>query len=127
MTSMLLWLPKGCGPTMARLTPTRKIVTITLIMWKKGVNFDPQQLHRQSSESSVREQGFPVNEIGRVCFGTESASYTLASSEIWSVPPHRVKTARDAPRAPERHRPRASDSGLRPTMKRLGVAVHHNN
>jgi hypothetical protein len=34
---------------MARLTPTRKIVTITLIMWKKGVNFDPQQLHRQAA------------------------------------------------------------------------------
>jgi hypothetical protein len=49
---VLLWLPKGCGPTMARLTPTRKIVAITLIMWNKGVNFDPRL-------SLSGEQGYP--------------------------------------------------------------------
>jgi transposase len=40
-------IAKGMRPTMARLTLARKIVTITLTIWKKGVGFDPQQLHRQ--------------------------------------------------------------------------------
>ena len=39
---------QGMRPTMARLTRARKIATITLTMWKKGANFDPQQLHRQA-------------------------------------------------------------------------------
>ena len=33
---------KGMRPTMARLTLARKIATITLTMWKKGVSFDPK-------------------------------------------------------------------------------------
>jgi transposase len=41
-------LEKGMRPTMARLTLARKIAAITLTMWKKGVDFDPQQLHRQA-------------------------------------------------------------------------------
>jgi transposase len=40
---------KGMRPTMARLTLARKIATITLTIWKKGVGFDPQQLHRQAA------------------------------------------------------------------------------
>ena len=40
---------KGMRPTMARLTLARKIAAITLTMWKKGVGFDPQQLHRQAA------------------------------------------------------------------------------
>jgi transposase len=40
---------KGIRPTMARLTLARKIASITLTMWKKGVGFDPQQLHRQAA------------------------------------------------------------------------------
>jgi hypothetical protein len=40
---------KGMRPTMARLTLARKIATITLTMWKKGVSFDPQNLHRQAA------------------------------------------------------------------------------
>jgi len=40
---------KGMRPTMARLTLARKMATITLTMWKKGVSFDPQQLHRQAA------------------------------------------------------------------------------
>ena len=42
-------LEKGMRPTMARLTLARKIATITLTMWKKGVNFDANQLHRQAA------------------------------------------------------------------------------
>ena len=42
-------LEKGMRPTMARLTLARKIAAITLIMWKKGVDFDPKQLHRQAA------------------------------------------------------------------------------
>ncbi|HST10874.1 MAG TPA: transposase [Terriglobales bacterium] len=41
-------LDKGMRPTMARLTLARKIATITLTMWKKGVDFDAQQLNRQA-------------------------------------------------------------------------------
>ena len=42
-------LEKGMRPTMARLSLARKIAAITLTMWKKGVSFDPQQLHRQAA------------------------------------------------------------------------------
>jgi hypothetical protein len=49
MISMFLFYEKGMRPTMARLTLARKIATITLIMWKKGVDFDPKQLHRQAA------------------------------------------------------------------------------
>src|SRR5215813_9957386 len=37
---------KGMRPSMARLTLARKIAAITLIMWKKGVSFDPKQFER---------------------------------------------------------------------------------
>jgi transposase len=40
---------KGIRPTMARLTLARKIAAITSTMWKKGVSFDPKQLHRQAA------------------------------------------------------------------------------
>ena len=39
----------GMRPTMARLTLARKIAAITLIIWKKGVSFDPKQLQRQAA------------------------------------------------------------------------------
>jgi transposase len=39
----------GMRPTMARLTLARKIASITLTVWKKGVSFDPKQLQRQTS------------------------------------------------------------------------------
>jgi len=42
-------LGKGMRPSMARLTLARKIAAITLTMWKKGVSFDPKQLHRQAA------------------------------------------------------------------------------
>jgi transposase len=42
-------LAKGMRPSMARLTLARKIAAITLTMWKKGVQFDAQQLHRQAA------------------------------------------------------------------------------
>jgi transposase len=40
---------KGMRPTMARLTLARKMAAITLTMWKTGVDFDSQQLHRQAA------------------------------------------------------------------------------
>jgi len=42
-------LEKGMRPTMARLTLARKIATITLTIWKKGVDFDAKELHRQAA------------------------------------------------------------------------------
>src|ERR1700675_2415919 len=40
---------KGMRPTMARLTLARKIAAISLTIWKKGVEFDAQQLQRQAA------------------------------------------------------------------------------
>ena len=42
-------LAKGMRPTMARLTLARKIAAITLTIWKKGVDFDAQELNRQAA------------------------------------------------------------------------------
>src|SRR6202142_3681328 len=40
---------KGMRPTMARLSLARKIAAISLTIWKKGGQFDPQQLQRQAA------------------------------------------------------------------------------
>ena len=40
---------KGIRPSMARLTLARKLSAIILIIWKKGVSFDPKQLQRQAA------------------------------------------------------------------------------
>jgi transposase len=40
---------RGMKPTMARLTLARKIAAITLIVWKKGVNFDAEHLKQQAA------------------------------------------------------------------------------
>jgi transposase len=42
-------LAKGIEPTMARLTLARKIAAITLVIWKKGINFDAKQLKQQTA------------------------------------------------------------------------------
>ena len=42
-------LAKGIRPAMARLTLARKIATIVLIVWKKGVCFDAQHLKPQTA------------------------------------------------------------------------------
>jgi len=42
-------LEKGMRPTMARLTLARKIATITLIIWKKGVDFDAKELQQRAA------------------------------------------------------------------------------
>jgi transposase len=41
-------LAKGMKPTMARLTLTRKIAAMALVLWKKGANFDAQKLKPKS-------------------------------------------------------------------------------
>jgi hypothetical protein len=40
---------KGMRPEMARLTLARKIATIVLIVWKKGVSFDAKHLKPQTA------------------------------------------------------------------------------
>jgi transposase len=40
---------KGMRPTMARLTLARKMAAISLTIWKKGVEFDAQQLQRPAA------------------------------------------------------------------------------
>src|SRR5215469_1272580 len=40
---------KGMRPTMARLTLARKMAAISLTIWKKGAEFDPQQLQRPAA------------------------------------------------------------------------------
>jgi len=47
---------------MARLTLARKIAAITLIIWKKGVSFDPKQLQRQAVWASLRKS-LPFEEL----------------------------------------------------------------
>ena len=42
-------LAKGIRPEMARLTLARKIATIVLIVWKRGVSFDAQRLKPQTA------------------------------------------------------------------------------
>lgn len=42
-------LARGMKPSMARLTLARKIVAITLLVWKKGVGFDAQHLKQQAA------------------------------------------------------------------------------
>jgi transposase len=42
-------LAKGSKPTMARLTLARKIAAITLVVWKKEVNFDVDYLKSQAA------------------------------------------------------------------------------
>ncbi|HVO63198.1 MAG TPA: transposase [Terriglobales bacterium] len=42
-------LAKGIQPTMARLTLAGKIAAITLTLWKKGENFNPEKLKSQAS------------------------------------------------------------------------------
>src|ERR1700694_626519 len=42
-------LAKGIRPEMARLTLARKIATIVLIVWKRGVSFDAQSLKPQTA------------------------------------------------------------------------------
>jgi len=42
-------LAKGMRPEMARLTLARKIATIVLIVWKRGVGFDAQHLKPQTA------------------------------------------------------------------------------
>ena len=45
----LALLAKGMRPEMARLTLARKIATIVLMVWKRGVSFDAQHLKSQTA------------------------------------------------------------------------------
>jgi hypothetical protein len=49
ISSRSSFLTKRLKPTMARLTLARKIAAITLIVWKKGVNFDAKRLKQQAA------------------------------------------------------------------------------
>ena len=42
-------LANGMRPAMARLALARKIATITLTIWKKGVDFDAKELNQQAA------------------------------------------------------------------------------
>jgi len=42
-------LARGVKPSMARLTLARKIASITLLVWKKGVRFDAEHLKQQAA------------------------------------------------------------------------------
>jgi len=39
----------GAKPAMARLTLARKLAAIVLLLWKKGVSFDPTKLKTQAA------------------------------------------------------------------------------
>jgi transposase len=42
-------IANGMKPAMARLTLARKMAAITLLVWKKGVRFDAEQLKQQAA------------------------------------------------------------------------------
>jgi hypothetical protein len=42
-------IANGMKPPMARLTLARKIAAITVLVWKKGVRFDAEQLKKQAA------------------------------------------------------------------------------
>jgi len=44
-------IDKGIRPEMARLTVARKIASITLTIWKKGENYDPERLNQAAGTS----------------------------------------------------------------------------
>ena len=46
---------------MARLTLARKIASITLVVWKKGVGFDAKHLKHTQLERLVRSGSFAVS------------------------------------------------------------------
>jgi transposase len=50
-------LAKGMRPEMARLTLARKIATIVLIVWKRGVNFDLFIMHSSAAIKAAAFQG----------------------------------------------------------------------
>jgi hypothetical protein len=56
-------LTKGIRPEMARLTLARKIATIVLIVWKRGVCFDAQHLKPQTLSVFDRVAGCGREEI----------------------------------------------------------------
>ena len=59
---------KGMRPTMARLSLARKLAAISLTIWKKGVQFDPQQLHDKQLEH-LCGTGFPSPRFSQVVGG----------------------------------------------------------
>jgi ketol-acid reductoisomerase len=44
-------IDKGMRPEMAVLTVARKLSAVTLVIWKKGVKFDPEKLN-QAAQST---------------------------------------------------------------------------
>jgi hypothetical protein len=53
-------LARGMNPPMARLTLARKIAAITLIVWKKGVCFDAQQLNGKCRFERLGKESVPA-------------------------------------------------------------------
>jgi len=53
-------LARGVKASMARLTLARKIASITLVVWKKGVGFDAKHLKHTQLERLVRSGSFAV-------------------------------------------------------------------
>ena len=115
-------------PTMARLTLARKIVTITLTIWKKGVEFRPPTVASASSLSLSGEEGFPSRDFlgwwslrfRRARFEGEYQSMRLAacasapSHPLHAMPPRRTRNS---------HRPRASDRTMVDLKHQFGLPL----
>jgi hypothetical protein len=73
---------KGMRPTMARLTLARKMAAITLIIWKKGVDFG-QTIESASSLSVSRNEAFPSPTIlsGGGRSGSQDARFEVSISQ----------------------------------------------
>ena len=105
---------KGMRPTMARLTLARKMATITLTIWKKGVSSTPNSCLGKCRLSLSGEAGFPSREFplmmgGRFWRCSVREEYqSMRSAPCASAPSHPLHVM--PPRITRNsHRPRASD------------------
>jgi hypothetical protein len=54
-------LAKGIKPTMVRLTLARKIAAVTLTLWKKGENFEPEKLENNINQTLLGADQKPAS------------------------------------------------------------------
>jgi Transposase/Transposase IS116/IS110/IS902 family len=120
-------MAKGMRPTMARLTLARKMIAITLTLWKKG-EFRPATVASASRLSLSGEDDFPSQgflgwwSLGfwRARFEGEYQSMRLApcaaapSPPLHAMPPRRTRNS---------HRPRASDRTMVALERRSGLPL----
>ncbi len=108
-------LARGMRPEMARLTLARKIATIVLIVWKRGVCFDAQHLKPQTACVSLSASapsrgsslavavGFSRHSGSRATLSRLVRRCVLRAPSLTPDPrPSRITRKSDGPRVPDR-------------------------